>query len=82
MIELGLVILIIAIVFGVFIILKSIKHFVFNAIVGLLILFLANTFAGLGIGYSWLIILICAIGGVLGALLVIIIHVMGLGLGI
>ncbi len=82
MIELGLVILIIAIVFGVFIILKSIKHFVFNAIVGLLILFLANTFAGLGIGYSWLVILICAIGGVLGALLVIIIHVMGLGLGI
>ncbi len=82
MIELGLVLLIIAIIFGAFIILRSIKHFIFNAIIGLIILFLANTFAGLGIGYSWLVILICAIGGVLGAVLVIIIHIMGLGLGI
>lgn len=82
MIELGLVVLIIAIIFGVFIVLRSIKHFVFNAIIGLVILFLANTFAGLGIGYSWLVILICAIGGVLGALLVIIVHLLGLGLGI
>ncbi|MGA9098335.1 MAG: pro-sigmaK processing inhibitor BofA family protein [Methanotrichaceae archaeon] len=80
MIDLGLVILIIAIIFGLFIILKSFTHFIVNAIIGLVILFLANTFLGLGIGYSWLVIIICAIGGVLGAVLVIIIHLLGLGI--
>jgi hypothetical protein len=46
---------------------------------GLLILFLANSFAGLGIGYGWLVILICGIGGILGAFLVILLHLLGLG---
>ncbi len=79
MIELGLIVLLIAIVFGAFLILRSIKNFIINAIVGLIILFLANALAGLGIGYSWLVILICGIGGVLGALLVILLHYLGLG---
>jgi hypothetical protein len=82
MIELGLVILIIAIIFGALLILRSLKNFIVNAVVGLVILFLVNTFAGLGIGYSWIVILICGIGGILGALLVIVIHILGLGLGI
>jgi hypothetical protein len=82
MIELGLIVLIIAIIFGAILILRSLKNFVVNAVVGLVILFLVNTFAGLGIGYSWLVILICGIGGTLGALLVIVIHILGLGLGL
>ncbi len=79
MAELDLLILIIAIVIGAFFILKSIKGFIVNAIMGLIILFLANTIAGLGIGYSWLVILICGIGGVLGAIVVIALHLLGLG---
>jgi hypothetical protein len=82
MIELGLIVLIIAIIFGAILILRSLKNFIVNAVVGLVILFLVNTFAGLGIGYSWIVILICGIGGILGALLVIVIHILGLGLGI
>jgi hypothetical protein len=82
MIELGLIVLIIAIIFGALLILRSLKNFIVNAVVGLVILFLVNTFAGLGIGYSWVVILICGIGGILGALLVIVIHILGLGLGI
>jgi energy-coupling factor transporter transmembrane protein EcfT len=82
MIELGLIVLIIAIIFGALLILRSLKNFIINAVVGLVILFLVNTFVGLGIGYSWLVILICGIGGILGALLVIVIHILGLGLGI
>lgn len=78
MIEIGLIILIIAIVIGAILIFKTIKGFVVNAIIGLIILFLANTFAGLGIGYSWLVILICAIGGALGAILVIALHLLGI----
>ena len=75
---LGLIVLALAIVFGAFIILKSIKNFLVNAAVGLVILFLANAIAGLGIGYSLVVILICAIGGALGAILIIVLHFMGI----
>ncbi|MDD4160928.1 MAG: pro-sigmaK processing inhibitor BofA family protein [Methanothrix sp.] len=76
----GLILLFIVIIFGAFLILKSIKDFVVNAVMGLVILFLANAVAGLGIGYSWLVILICGIGGVLGAFLVILLHFLGSGI--
>lgn len=79
MIELGLIILIVAIAIGAILILKSIKGFIVNAIIGLIILFLANTIAGLGVGYSWLAILICGLGGALGAIIVIVLHLLGLG---
>lgn len=75
---LGLIVLALAIIFGAFIVLRSIKNFLVNAVVGLVILFLANAIAGLGIGYSLLVILICAIGGVLGAILIILLHFMGI----
>jgi len=80
MIDAGLILLFIAIVFGAFLILRSLKNFVVNAIMGLLILLLANVIAGLGIGYNWLVILICGIGGVLGAFLVILLHFLGFGI--
>jgi hypothetical protein len=76
----GLILLFIVIVFGAFLILRSIKNFVINAIMGLVILILANAVAGLGIGYSWLVVLICGIGGVLGAFLVILLHFLGFGI--
>lgn len=79
MIEVGLVVLVLVIVFGAFLILKSLKNFIINAVMGLVILFLANFVAGLEIGYSWLVILICGIGGILGAFLVILLHLLGLG---
>jgi len=78
--DVGLILLFIAIVFGAFLILRSLKNFVVNAIIGLLILILANVIAGLGIGYNWLVILICGIGGVLGAFLVIMLHFLGFGI--
>ena len=67
-----------AIFFGAFIILRSIKNFLVNAVVGLVILFLANAIAGLGIGYSLVVIMICAIGGALGAILIILLHFIGI----
>jgi len=78
MIEIGLIVLGLVIIIGAFIILRSITHFVINAVVGLLILFIANSVAGIGIGYSWLVILICGIGGILGAILVLVLHFMGI----
>jgi hypothetical protein len=76
----GLILLFIVIVFGAFLIMRSLKNFVVNAIMGLLILIMANAVAGLGIGYSWLVVLICGIGGVLGAFLVILLHFLGFGI--
>jgi hypothetical protein len=76
----GLILLFIVIVFGAFLIMRSIKNFVVNAIMGLVILILANAVAGLDIGYSWLVVLICGIGGVLGAFLVILLHFLGFGI--
>jgi hypothetical protein len=76
----GLILLFIVIVFGAFLIMRSIKNFVVNAIMGLVILIIANAVAGLGIGYNWLVVLICGIGGVLGAFLVILLHFLGFGI--
>jgi len=76
----GLILLFIVIIFGAFLIMRSLKNFVVNAIMGLLILILANAVASLDIGYSWLVILICGIGGVLGAFLVILLHFLGFGI--
>ena len=73
----GLILLFIVLVFGAFLIMRSLKNFVVNAIMGLVILILANAVASLDIGYSWLVILICGIGGVLGAFLVILLHFLG-----
>jgi hypothetical protein len=80
MIDAGLVLLVLVLIFGAFLILRSLKNFIVNAIVGLVILFLANHVAGLEIGYSWLVVLICGIGGVLGAILVILLHFLGFGI--
>ncbi len=76
---LGLAILGLAIVFGLLLILRSIKYFVVNAVMGLAIIFLANLF-GLGISYSLLTILICAIGGIFGALIVIGLSLLGVAI--
>ncbi len=75
--DVGLILLFVAIVFGAFLILRSLKNFVINAIMGLVILYIADAIAGMGIGHSWLVILICGIGGVLGAFLVILLHFLG-----
>ncbi|WP_369424946.1 pro-sigmaK processing inhibitor BofA family protein [Methanothrix sp.] len=77
MIELGMVLLLIAVVIGIFVILRSLRTFLVNARIGLFVLYLANAAAGLGIGYDWSVVLICAFGGALGALMVIALHIMG-----
>lgn len=73
---LGLAILGLAIVFGILLILRSITYFIVNAVMGLAIIFLANLF-GLGISYSLLTILICAVGGIFGAVIVIVLSLLG-----
>lgn len=80
MIEVGIILLAIILIFGAFLMLRSLKNFVINAIAGLFILFLANQFISPEIGYSWLVILICGIGGAVGAILLLALHFIGLGI--
>lgn len=74
------VLIAVALIIGIIIVLKSIRFFLVNAILGLLVLFLANAFIGLNIAYTWLVILVCAIGGIAGAIIVIILHLNGIAI--
>ncbi|MEF8853454.1 MAG: pro-sigmaK processing inhibitor BofA family protein [Haloarculaceae archaeon] len=75
-IEIGLlVVAVLAVVLG-YKLLQNVKALVVNAIVGIVILILAN-FLGLGVQISLLAVLICAIAGVPGAVLVILLSVVG-----
>jgi hypothetical protein len=73
-----IVVIAVALIIGIVIVLKSIRYFLVNAILGLLVLYLANAFVGLNIAYSWLVILVCAIGGIAGAVIVILLHLYGI----
>jgi hypothetical protein len=69
-------ILVIAIIVAVILykVLKTATKMAVNAVLGLLILIIANAVLGLGIAYTWIVILICAVAGVVGALLIIFLH--------
>jgi hypothetical protein len=77
---LAILVFAIVIIFGLLLIWKSVKFFIINAVVGLTIIFLINLLGGVDIAYSWLVILICAMGGVLGALMVTVLHFLGISL--
>lgn len=68
-----IVILIVAIIAAILLwkVLKTVKNMVINTIMGLIVLVIGNLVLGLEIAYDWIVILICAIAGVVGALLII-----------
>ncbi|MDW7733473.1 MAG: pro-sigmaK processing inhibitor BofA family protein [Methanolobus sp.] len=74
-----IVILVVAIIvaYVLFKLLKTVTRMAVNAILGLLVLIVANAVLGLGIAFSWIVILICALTGVVGALLIIVLSYAG-----
>ena len=72
--ELVILFAVIVMVIVLYYLFKAAKYLIVNSILGLIILFAANALFGLKIAYSWLNILICAIGGVIGAVIVIILN--------
>jgi hypothetical protein len=82
--DLGLLVLGCLIAIVLFLLLKNVVKVVINSILGLLILFFINYFhlmSHLGqpdIPYNWITVLFCALGGIPGALLVVILHLLGL----
>jgi hypothetical protein len=77
--EIGILLLVILILAVVIImgVVENAEYFIVNTILGLIILALSNIIFKLGIAYSIPAILICALGGIPGALLVILLHILG-----
>jgi hypothetical protein len=67
-------------------VIKNVVHLIINAIIGLVTLFIVNFFhlmqyAGKpDIGYDLITIIICALGGIFGAILVIVLALLGIPL--
>lgn len=76
-IETILLFLVIIAVIAVYYVFKTAKYLIVNTILGLILLALSNFFFELGIAYTVPVILICALGGIPGAILVMLLHVLG-----
>lgn len=70
-IEVGLVLIVLALLFGAYKIVQAVKPFVWNAVVGMIVFLLADLLFGLSVAVTPLSLLVVAIAGVPGALLVI-----------
>jgi hypothetical protein len=86
---LGIAILILVVIIFLaiaFYVVKNVAHLVINAIIGLITLLIVNffhfmQFAGKpDIGFDWITILICALAGLPGAILLIILGLLGITL--
>ncbi|MDG6243931.1 MAG: pro-sigmaK processing inhibitor BofA family protein [Methanolobus sp.] len=75
-----IIILVVAIIAAILLwkVLRTVKNMVINTIAGLIVLVVANLVLGLEIAYTWIVILICAIAGVVGALLIIVLNYLGI----
>ncbi len=80
-----IVLLAIAVVVVGYFVVKNLSPLVINSILGLITLFLVNSFhvmALLGkpdLTINWVSLLICALGGLPGALILILLHLLGYG---
>jgi hypothetical protein len=74
--EIGLLVVALAVLFGAYTLLKAIKPLVVNAIVGVIVLVIAS-FLGLGVEITPVAVLICAVAGIPGAILVIVLAYAG-----
>lgn len=55
---------------------KAVKPFIVNAVIGLVVLLVAGFF-GFGVNITWVVVLVVAIGGIPGAILVLILAQLG-----
>lgn len=62
------------------VILRNIVQIVINSILGLVVLFIANLFFQPPIGINLVTLLVCALGGIPGALILIVLRLLGVSL--
>ncbi len=73
-IEILVLFLAIIIAFMLYRILKTVTSLAINAVLGVLVLMAAKILLGLEIAITWVAVLICAIGGIFGALVIIVLN--------
>lgn len=77
-IELIVLVMAILAVILVYYFLKTAKALIINTIMGLIFLAAGNLIFNLGIAYTGNVLLVCAIGGIPGTILVILLHVLNI----
>jgi len=77
--EIIVLILAIIVAFVLYKILKTATSLAINSVLGILVLIAAKFLLGIEIAITWLAIVICAIGGIFGALLIILLNYLKLG---
>ncbi len=73
-IEIFVLLLAIMAAFLLYKILKTATSLAINAVLGVLILMAAKLLLGLEIAITWVAVLVCAIGGIFGALVIIVLN--------
>jgi hypothetical protein len=76
--ELIVLILVVVLVLILLVVADMLPTLLINAVVGLVLLFLTNLVLSPPIPINLLTILICAIGGVVGWLIILILHILGI----
>ena len=76
--ELIVLILVVVLVLILLVVADMLPTLLINAVVGLVLLFLTNLFLSPPIPINLLTILICAIGGVVGWLIILVLHILGI----
>lgn len=75
-VEVGLVVLVLALLAGAYLLLRAVKPLIVNTFVGLVVLFLASL-VGYGVALDAIVILVVAFGGLPAAILVIVLAQLG-----
>ena len=75
-----IIVLILAIlgVIAAYYILKTATKLIVNAVLGLILLAVSNIVFNVGVAYTIPAVLVCALGGIPGAVLVILLHMLGI----
>lgn len=72
--EISTLILAVIVAFVLYKVLKTATSLAINAVLGILTLIAAKFLLGLEIAITWVAVLICAIGGIFGALVIIVLN--------
>jgi hypothetical protein len=75
--ELGILLAVLVLLLGSYRVIHTVQPFIVNAVVGLLVLLLASAF-GFGVEITGIVLLIVAIGGLPGAILVVLLAYLGI----
>lgn len=73
-IEILVLVLAIVVAFLLYKVLKTATGLAINAVLGVLVLLAAKVLLGLNIAITWVAVIICAIGGIFGALAIIVLN--------